>query len=100
MMVLEVANIRIDPAKSQEFEAAIENGVRNVLAKAKGFLNFKIQRGVENPEKYLLMIEWASLEDHMVGFRESPAFAEWRGIVGSFFAAPVEMEHFELIAGN
>jgi heme-degrading monooxygenase HmoA len=99
-MVLEVANIRIDPAKSQEFEAAIENGVRNVLAKAKGFLNFKIQRGVENPEKYLLMIEWASLEDHMVGFRESPAFAEWRGIVGGFFAAPVEMEHFELIASN
>lgn len=97
-MVLEVATIRIDPAKSKDFEQAIERGVREILSKATGFLNFKIQKGVESPEKYLLMIEWNSLDDHMIGFRESPAFNEWRGIVGGFFAAPVEMEHFELMA--
>lgn len=97
-MVLEVATIRIDPTKAKEFEAAIERGVREILSKASGFLNFRIQKGVESPEKYLLMIEWESLDAHMVGFRESPAFNDWRGIVGGFFAAPVEMEHFELIA--
>lgn len=97
-MVLEVADLRIDPAKKVEFEAAIEKGVRDVIAKGKGFLNFKVQRCVETPGRYLLMIEWDSIESHMVTFRESPAFAEWRGIVGPFFVAPVIMEHFELAA--
>ena len=96
-MVLEIADIRIDPAKKAEFEKAIERGVRDVISKASGFQNFKVQRGVESPDRYLLMIHWDSIESHMVKFRESPAFAEWRGIVGPFFVAPVAMEHFELV---
>ena len=44
------------------------------------------------------MIWWATLEDHTVGFRGSPAFAQWRGIVGPFFAQPPVVEHFDLIA--
>jgi heme-degrading monooxygenase HmoA len=53
---------------------------------------------VENPERYVLMIYWETLEDHTVGFRESAAFAEWRAIVGPYFAAPPQVEHFELVA--
>lgn len=97
-MILEVADLRIDPAKKAEFEIAIEQGVRDVVSKSPGFMSFKIQRGIENPGRYLLMIQWDSLENHMVGFRESPAFAQWRAIVGPFFVAPVAMEHFEFLA--
>ena len=96
-MVLEIADIRIDPTKKAEFEKAIERGVRDVISKSSGFKSFKVQRGGESLDRYLLMIQWESLEDHMVKFRESPAFAEWRGIVGPFFAGPVAMEHFELV---
>jgi hypothetical protein len=45
----------------------------------------------------VLQIFWATLEDHTVGFRESPAFANWRAIVGPFFAAPPVVEHFKLL---
>jgi hypothetical protein len=44
------------------------------------------------------MIYWDTLEDHTVGFRGGPLFAQWRAIVGPFFAAPPEVEHFELVA--
>jgi hypothetical protein len=44
------------------------------------------------------MIFWDTLEDHTVHFRQSPAFAQWRAIVGPFFAAPPVVEHFELLA--
>jgi heme-degrading monooxygenase HmoA len=69
-----------------------------VIAQAKGFRGFKINRGVESPERYVLMIYWETLENHTVDFRGSPLFAQWREIVGPYFAAPPVVEHFELVA--
>ena len=97
-MILEIADIRIHTGQIAEFEAAIERGVGKVIAHAKGFHGFKVNRSMETPERYVLQIFWATLEDHTVGFRESPAFTEWRSIVGPFFAAPPHVEHFELVA--
>jgi heme-degrading monooxygenase HmoA len=96
-MILEVADIRITPGRQAEFDAAIERGVETVIAKAKGFAGYKVNRSVETPERYLLMIHWETLENHTVDFRGSPAFAEWRAIVGPFFAGPPNVEHFALV---
>ena len=96
-MILEHADIRIDPAKAADFEAAILHGANTVIAQAKGFKGFKVNRSVESPGRYILNIYWDTLEDHTVGFRQSPAFAEWRGIVGSFFLQPPVVEHLELV---
>ena len=97
-MILELADIRIRPGQQAAFDEAIQRGLDTVIAKAKGFEGYKINKGIENPERYLLQIFWATLENHTVDFRESPAFAEWRGIVGPFFASPPTVEHFELLA--
>jgi heme-degrading monooxygenase HmoA len=97
-MILEHADIRIDPAKTSAFEEAITRGARTVISNAKGFQGFKVNRSIESPGRYILMIYWDTLEDHTVGFRESPAFAEWRAIVGPFFAAPPVVEHLELVS--
>ncbi len=97
-MILEFADIRIQPGRQAEFDAAIRRGVTEVIARAEGFLGYKITKGMESPERYVLMISWASLESHTVGFRESPAFAEWRAIVGPYFAQPPVVEHFTVLA--
>ena len=97
-MILEHADIRVDPAKAGAFEEAVERGARTVIAQAKGFQGFKVNRSIESPGRYLLTIYWDTLEDHTVGFRESPAFADWRAIVGPFFAQPPVVEHFELVS--
>ena len=96
-MILEHADIRIDPANASAFEEAIERAARTVISHAKGFQGCKVKRSIESPGRYLLTIHWDTLEDHTVGFRESSAFAEWRAIVGPFFAAPPVVEHFELV---
>ena len=85
-MILEVADIRIQPGRQAEFEAAIVRGVTEVIAQAKGFRGWKVNRGVESPERFLLHIFWDTLEDHTVTFREGPLFPQWRAIVGPFFA--------------
>lgn len=96
-MILEHADIRIDPARAAEFEAAILRGVRTVIAQAKGFRGYKVNRSLETPGRYLLMIYWETLEDHTVGFRGSEAFTQWRAIVGPFFLQPPVVEHMELV---
>ena len=97
-MILELADIRIPAGKQAQFDAAIQKGVETVIAKAKGFRGYKVNHCIETPERYVLMIFWDTLENHTIDFRNSAAFAEWRAIVGPFFAAPPAVEHFTLLA--
>jgi heme-degrading monooxygenase HmoA len=97
-MILELADLRIHPGKQAEFDAAIVKGVQTVISKAKGFRGYKVNKGIESPERYLLMIFWDTLENHTVDFRQSPAFQQWRAIVGSYFAAPPAVEHYTLLS--
>ncbi len=97
-MILELADIRIHPGQQAAFDEAIQRGIATVISKAKGFQGFKVNKGIESPERYILQIFWDTLEDHTVAFREGPLFPEWRAIVGPFFAGPPTVEHFELLA--
>ena len=96
-MVLERAQFRIVPGREDEFEQAFEQA-KLVLARSKGFLGATLSRGVESPSTYLLLVEWETLEDHTVGFRESPAFGEWRGLIGHLFDGAPDVEHFAQVA--
>ena len=93
-MILEVADIRITPGRQAEFEQAVHHGIRTVIARSKGFRGYQIRQSIESPERYLLLLEWDTLEDHTVGFRGSAAYTQWRSIVFDFFAQPPFVEHF------
>ena len=97
LMILELADIRIHPGQNAAFEEAIQRGVATVASTAKGFQGYKVNRGIESPERYILQIFWDTLEDHTVGFRQGPLFVQWRAIVGPFFAVPPTVEHFDLV---
>ena len=96
-MILEVADIRIQPGQQAAFDEAIQRGLATVISQAKGFKGWKVNKGVESPDRYLLMIFWETLEDHTVHFRGGPLFPQWRAIVGPFFASPPQVEHFTLL---
>jgi heme-degrading monooxygenase HmoA len=95
-MILEHADITIAPGQNAAFEEAIQRGLATVISQAKGFRDATVHRGIESPERYLLTIHWDTLENHTVDFRGGPLFAEWRAIVGPFFAKPPVVEHFEV----
>ena len=97
-MILELADIRIHPGQQAAFDEAIQRGVNEVVSNAKGFQGYKVNKGIESPERYVLQIFWETLENHTVDFRQSPAFADWRAIVSSFFAVPPTVEHFHLLS--
>ncbi|MFM2055622.1 MAG: hypothetical protein RLY71_7 [Pseudomonadota bacterium] len=93
-MILEVADIRIAPDRQDEFEQAAHHGIQTVTAKSSGFRGYQVRHSIESPERYLLLLEWDTLEDHTVGFRGSAAYTEWRNIVAGFFTQPPVVEHF------
>ncbi|GAA6143013.1 antibiotic biosynthesis monooxygenase family protein [Hydrogenophaga sp. 5NK40-0174] len=97
-MILELADIRIDVDKAAEFEKAIVHGVETVISKSPGFSGYKVNRSIESPDRFVLMIYWATLEDHTVTFRGSEAFTAWRAIVGPYFAQAPVVEHLALVA--
>jgi heme-degrading monooxygenase HmoA len=91
-MILETAQFDIKPGMEAEFEAAVGQA-RPLFSRAKGCLGLSLRRVIEAPARYVLLIEWATLEDHTVGFRESADFQAWRALVGPCFATAPEVIH-------
>lgn len=92
-MIVEIAQLSIVPGGEAGFEAAFADAIKFAAA-SRGYLGHELRRSIENPGRYLLRIEWQTLEDHTVGFRGSEAFTRWRAGVGPFFASPPVVEHF------
>lgn len=92
-MVLEVADIAVTPGAEDAFVAAYR-GARDVLATTPGCRSVRMTRGVETPGRFVLLVEWDSVEDHERNFRGTDRFAAWRAAIGPHFAAPPRVEHF------
>lgn len=90
-MVLEVALIDVTDPKGFE-EAYL--AVRHVLVTTPGCHTARMTHGIESPNRYVLMVEWDSVECHEQNFRQTDRFTQWRGAIGPFFAGPPVVEHF------
>lgn len=97
-MILELADFRIQPGQGDAFAEALQRALATVMSQARGMRGWKVNRSLESPDRFVLQIFWDRLEDHTVGFREGPLFAQWRAIIGPFFAQPPQVEHFTLLA--
>lgn len=91
-MVLEVALIDVTAGQEDAFAAAYQEA-RQQIEQADGSRSIRMTRGVETPSRFVLMVEWDSVEAHN-GFRASDAFSVWRGLIGPHFANPPHVEHF------
>jgi heme-degrading monooxygenase HmoA len=91
-MILEMATITVRAGEESAFEVAVGQA-RPLFARAKGCRGMTLRRGVEEPLTYHLLVEWETLDNHMVDFRESADFQAWRALVGSYFAEPPSVIH-------
>ena len=91
-MVLEIAQFDITPGLEEAFEAGVKQAAP-LFQRAKGCTGLELGRSVERPSRYRLFVQWETLENHTVDFRESADFQAWRKLVGHCFATPPEVEH-------
>lgn len=90
-MVLEIADIAVNPGQEADFVAAYADA-KEVLAGSPGLRSIRMTQGVETPTRFVLLVEWDSIDAHQA-FRDAPAFGEWRSLIGPFFASPPHVEH-------
>jgi heme-degrading monooxygenase HmoA len=96
-MILEVATLTITPGKTAQFEAVFPEA-RALISSMPGFVSHQLHRCIETDGRYLLLVQWLSVEHHMVGFRQSPQFQRWRALLGPLFAAAPAVEHYQLLS--
>ena len=91
-MILERALITVKPGQTEAFKTAFAKA-RPHIEGSKGCRKVEMRPGIEHPEDFLLLVWWDTVENHMVDFRESPAFTEWRALLGPLFASPPAVVH-------
>ena len=92
-MVLEVALIDVVAGREDAFAAAYREG-HPILAGTPGCRSVRMTRGVESPSRFVLLVEWDSVEAHLENFRGTERFARWRALIGPYFAGPPQVEHY------
>lgn len=95
-MILEVAVLNVRSGHSGEFERAFAQA-QGIIASMPGYLSHQLQRCLEVRDQYLLLVHWQRLEDHTVGFRQSPRYQEWRQLLHHFYEPFPTVEHYESV---
>ncbi len=92
-MVLEVAVLDIKPGQNAQFEAAMAQAA-TLIASIPGYVSHEVQKCIEQPQRYLLLARWDTLEAHTVGFRQSPQYQEWKKLLHHFYDPFPTVEHY------
>ena len=82
-MIVEHGVLDVRPGQEEAYEAALAEALP-FISSSPGFLSLRIVRGIESPSRYVLCVEWESVEAHTTGFRESPAYERWRELTHPF----------------
>ena len=98
-MITEIVEIEVKPGEEAAFEAAVAQAIP-VFRRSKGCLGMQLTRTIEKPSKYRAFIKWETLGDHMVTFRGSENFTEWRRLVGPYFASAPVVEHVSVVVAG
>jgi heme-degrading monooxygenase HmoA len=90
---LEVAILNVRSTACAEFEAAFREA-SIIISSMPGYLMHELRRCVEVSNRYLLLVHWRSIEDHTVGFRQSPEYERWRSLLHHFYDPFPTVEHY------
>ena len=93
-MITEHALLDILPGRELECVDAMERA-KSLIAASPGFISLRVERCVERPSLFLLLVEWERLEDHTEGFRSSVAYNQWRAALHHFYDPFPVVEHFD-----
>ncbi len=95
-MVLEVAVLDVKPGQSKDFEAAFHQA-QTIISSMEGYISHQLRKCIEKPTRYILLVNWQTLEDHTQGFRRSTAYQEWRSLPHHFYDPFPEVEHYLMV---
>lgn len=97
MVITEQAALDVIPGREAEFEEAFATA-KAIIAASPGFVSLRLLRCIETPNRFLLLVEWDTLEDHTDGFRGSAGYEEWKRLLHHFYDPFPTVEHYSAIS--
>jgi heme-degrading monooxygenase HmoA len=98
-VILEVAVLDVKPGLTTEFETAFKTASA-IIATMPGYISHELQRCIETANRYILLVRWQTLEDHTIGFRQSPQYQQWRSLLHHFYEPFPVVEHYVAVLHN
>ena len=93
-MILEVAVLNVRAGESRAFERAFAEA-QGIISSMPGYVSHQLQRRLESKDRYLLLVHWQKLDDHTIGFRQSPQYQDWKRLLHDFYEPFPTVEHYE-----
>lgn len=98
-MILEVAILDVKLNQEKAFEDAFEKA-QEIILNINGYVSHQLQKCVEKNNRYILLVNWKTLEDHTIGFRESKEYQKWRALLHHFYEPFPVVEHYQSVYNN
>ena len=92
-MITEIAILDVKKGQEQSFENTFKEA-QKIISSMKGYISHSLQKCLENNSRYLLRVEWQTLEDHTIGFRESPKYKQWKELLHHYYEPFLTVEHY------
>ena len=98
-MILEAVFLFVKPDLANQFEVDFANASQ-YISSIDGYLGHRLEKCLEVDNKYLLLVDWNTLENHTIGFRTSAAYLNWKKILHNYYEPFPIVEHFETVFAN
>jgi heme-degrading monooxygenase HmoA len=98
-MILEVAILDVIPGQEVEFQAAF-GSASSIISSMAGYVSHQLQRCLETRNRFILLVQWETLDAHTIGFRGSEKYQEWKTLLHHFYDPFPTVEHYELVFQN
>jgi len=95
-MILEVAILQVKEGLENNFERDF-NSAKSYIQSIDGYIKHSLKRCIEEKNKYILLVEWNTLEDHTIGFRTSEAYLKWKSLLHDYYNPFPIVEHYETV---
>jgi len=92
-MILEVAILNVKAGLSVDFENAFKEA-QKIISSMEGYISHQLQKCLETADKYILLVNWETLEAHTEGFRGSPQYQDWKKLLHHFYEPFPTVEHY------
>ncbi|MGC9492304.1 antibiotic biosynthesis monooxygenase family protein [Vibrio genomosp. F10] len=93
-MITEVAVLDVKPLLVEEFQQAFKKA-QAIISAMDGYIDHQLQRCIEDPNRFILIVNWHTLQAHTEGFRESEQYQEWKASLHHFYDPFPTVEHYE-----
>ena len=95
--ILEVAILQIKLGMTSAFEENFSTA-KSIISSSPGYQSHSLQKCMEDDHKYLLLVNWDTLEDHEEGFRKSMQYQEWKALLHHFYDPFPKVDHFRCLS--